>query len=91
MSFEFKAVFAKEEGVKLSQRVKLGLYESAKKGKYKSSIAPYGYKVNPYTRQLELDALTAPIVKKIFHLYLYKGWGMFKITNELMSRSIPHI
>lgn len=89
MSFELKAVFAKEEGLKLSQRVKLGLYESAKKGKYKASIAPYGYKVNPNTRQLELDENTAPIVKEIFYLYLNEGWGMFKITNELMKRNIP--
>jgi site-specific DNA recombinase len=89
MSFELKAVFAKEEGLKLSQRVKLGLYESAKKGKYKASIPPYGYKMNPYTRKLEKDKITALIVKEIFHLYLFEGWGMFKITNDLMSRDIP--
>lgn len=89
MSFELKAVFAKEESNKLSQRVKLGLYESAKMGKYKASIPPYGYKMNPYTRKLELDEITAPIVKEIFHLYLYEGWGMFKITNDFMSRGIP--
>ncbi|OIK08921.1 recombinase family protein [Bacillus sp. MUM 13] len=89
MSFELKAVFAKEEALKLSQRVKLGLYESAKRGKYKASIAPYGYKMNPYTRQLEIEEITAPTIKEIFHLYLYEGWGMFKITNDLMSRGIP--
>ncbi|WP_440705960.1 recombinase family protein [Heyndrickxia oleronia] len=89
ISFELKAVFAKEEAVKLSRRIKLGLQESAKKGRYKASTPPYGYKVNPYTRKLEPDDVTAPIVKEIFHLYLYEGWGMFKITNELMARSVP--
>ncbi len=89
MSFELKAVFAKEESVKLSQRVKLGLQERARQGKYKASVAPYGYKMNSYTQRLEIDDNTAPIVKEIFNFYLYKGWGMFKITNYLMSKGIP--
>jgi site-specific DNA recombinase len=36
MPFELKAVFAKEENLKLSHRIKLGLKERAKKGKYKA-------------------------------------------------------
>ncbi len=89
MPFKLKAVFAKEEYLKLSHRVKLGLKERAKQGKYKASVPPYGYKMNTHTNQLEVDEKTAPFVKEIFHLYLYKGWGMFKITNNFMSRGIP--
>lgn len=89
MPFELKAVFTKEENLKLSHRVKLGLKERAKQGKFKASVPPYGYKMNPHTNQLEVDEKTAPFVKEIFHLYLYKGWGMFKITNDFMSRGIP--
>lgn len=89
MPFELKAVFAKEESVKLAQRVKLGLQVRVKQGKYKASIPPYGYKMNPYTQRLEIDENTAPIVKEIFSLYLYQGWGMYKLTNHLMSKGIP--
>jgi len=89
MSFELKAVFAKEESHKLSQRIKLGLRESAKNGNYKASVPPYGYKANPDTRKLEINDITAPIVREIFHFYIYEGWGMQKITNNLMAKDIP--
>ncbi len=90
MPFELKAVFAKEETLKLSHRVKFGLKERAKQGKYKASVPPYGYKMNPHTNQLEVDEKTAPFVKEIFHLYLYKGWECLKLQMILCQGAYLH-
>ncbi|BDG33496.1 recombinase family protein [Parageobacillus thermoglucosidasius] len=89
LMFNLKAILAEEESAKLSERIKLGLIASAKQGKYKASLPPYGYKINPFTRKLEIDETTAPIVKEIFRLYLYEGWGMYKISNYLMRKGFP--
>lgn len=88
LMFNLKAVLAEEESAKISERVKLGLQSSAREGKFASSIPPYGYKINPTTKRLEIDEEFAPIVKKIFELYLYEGWGMSKIGNYLMKMKI---
>ncbi|WP_072177332.1 recombinase family protein [Bacillus amyloliquefaciens] len=44
--------------------------------------------MNPHTNQPEADEKTAPFLKEIFHFYLYKGSGMFKITNDFMLKGI---
>src|SRR5690606_16248898 len=54
LMFNLKAILAEEESAKLSERIKLGLIASAKQGKYKASLPPYGYKINPFTRKLEI-------------------------------------
>jgi site-specific DNA recombinase len=87
--FGLKAVLAEEESAKLSERIKLGLLSSAKQGKRRVSLPPYGYTFNPVTKRLEVDETTAPIVKEIFRLYLHEGWGMYKICNYLIRKGIP--
>lgn len=89
LMFNLKAILAEEENTKLSERIKLGLQASAKEGKRRVSLPPYGYRANPDTKQLEVDESAAPIVKEIFRLYLHEGWGMFKITNYLMKKQVP--
>jgi site-specific DNA recombinase len=88
LSFNLKAVLAEEESVKLSQRTKIGLQSRAKQGFYKASLPAYGYKLNPATKRLILDEVYAPIVRKIFDLYLYEDWGMFRIGNYLMEQGM---
>jgi site-specific DNA recombinase len=89
LMFNLKAILAEEENAKLSERIKLGKQSSAKQGKRRVSIPPYGYTVNPVTKRLEVDDKTASIVKEIFSLYLHEGWGMFKICNYLMRKGVP--
>lgn len=86
--FNLKAMLAEEESAKLSERTKLGQRERARKGDYKGSLPPYGYKIDPSTKQLVLDEVTAPIVKEIYRLYLHEGRGLFSIGNELMQRGV---
>lgn len=87
--FNLKAILAEEESSKMSERIKLALREKANQGEYKASQAPYGYSINPITKKLEVNEETATIVKEIFRLYLYEGWGMFKISNYLMKNGTP--
>jgi site-specific DNA recombinase len=89
LMFNLKAILAEEENAKLSERIKLGLQSSAKQGKRRVSLPPYGYTVNPVTKQLEVDETAASTVKEIFRLYLNEGWGMFKISNYLMRKGVP--
>lgn len=87
--FNLKAILAEEESSKMSERIKLALREKANQGEYKASQAPYGYTINPINKKLEVNEETAAIVKEIFRLYLYEGWGMFKISNYLMKIGTP--
>lgn len=87
--FNLKAILAEEESSKMSKRIKLALREKANQGEYKASQAPYGYSINPITKKLDVNEETAAIVKEIFRLYLYEGWGMFKISNYLMKNGTP--
>lgn len=86
LMFGIKALLAEEENAKLSLRIKYGLFSNAKQGKYKASLAPYGYKMDFETKRLVIDADTAEVVKEIFNLYLHKIWSMSKIGNYLMRR-----
>lgn len=89
LMFNLKAALAEEESAKLSERVKLGLQSVAREGRFASSIPPYGYKVNPITKKLEIDDVYAPYVRKIFDYYLHQGWGMSKIGNHFMRQKVP--
>ena len=88
LMFNLKAALAEEESAKLSERVKLGLQASARDGKVKCPLPPYGYKINPITKKLEIAEEYARIVKNIFDFYLHKGWGMSKIGNHLMRLKV---
>ncbi|WP_258961023.1 recombinase family protein [Paenibacillus aquistagni] len=89
LMFNLKAVLAEEESAKLSERIKIGLRASARQGVYKASLPAFGYKRDPLRKRLELDENFAPIVRKIFDLYLCKDWGMYKISNHLIDQGIP--
>ena len=88
LMFNLKAALAEEESAKLSERIKLGLQSSAREGKVKCSLPPYGYKINPITKSLEIDEEYAKVVKNIFDFYLHKCWGMAKIGNYLMRLKV---
>lgn len=88
LMFRLKAILAEEESRKLSDRIKIGRQTSARLGKYQASLVAYGYRRGE-NGQLVLDEQYSPIVREIFDLYLYKGWGWYKIASYLNSRKIP--
>lgn len=76
------AVFAQLEREQIKERMTLGKLGRAKSGKTSSwSRAPFGYRFNE-KRELELDPIQAPIVKKMFENYL-NGMSVTKIWKTL--------
>ena len=53
--------------VQISQNVKRAARGNALKNKSNGGYTLFGYKVNPITRQYELDEVTAPIAEEIFN------------------------
>ncbi|WP_217486723.1 MULTISPECIES: recombinase family protein [Cytobacillus] len=85
---------------KLSQQISVssraGIRESALKGNFTGSTAPYGYrkitkvdeKSKNKVKTLEVDDKKADIVRKIFNLYI-NGMGEKKIIEYLNHEEIP--
>ena len=66
----------------LSKETRKGLTSAAEQCLHTGGKAPYGYKVNPDTRLLEVDETTAPAVRKMFSLYS-EGFGTSDIIKWL--------
>lgn len=86
--FRLKAILAEEESRKLSARIKIGRQTGARLGKYQGSLTAFGYKRGD-DGKLALDEQYSPVAREIFDLYLYKGWGWYKIASHLNSKSVP--
>ena len=69
----------------LSQKVKRGMSITAQKGLFTGSIPPLGYKV--VDKKLVIDDDTAPVVKRIFEMYL-GGKTMVDIIRYLTESGI---
>ncbi|MGE8080044.1 recombinase family protein [Peribacillus loiseleuriae] len=85
--FGIHMLVAQQESEQTSQRSKFGLRERAKKGNFTGTFAPFGY--IKAGRKLEINPDTSPVVKEIFRLYLYEGWGLYKIGTYLTDKRVP--
>ena len=72
--------------VQLSQNVKRGLLESAKKHQMVGGYPPLGFRAAA-DKTYEIDPETAPIVREIFDMYA-KGSTEFEIISELNQRGL---
>lgn len=72
--------------LQLSQNVRRGLHETAKKCKWTGGKVPLGYQITT-DGDFEINPDTAPIVKKIFDLYV-AGKTMSEIIRELENDGI---
>lgn len=73
----------------ISKKVRSHLISMKKDGLFASSTAPYGYIKNPQDKhKLILDLEAAPIVKKIFDLYI-AGYGTKEIADLLTREKVP--
>ena len=69
LSISFKNIIHNYYIKDLSVKIKTGHRASAKQGNYIKTV-PFGYKRNKKTKRLEIDEETAPIVKRIFELFV---------------------
>jgi site-specific DNA recombinase len=68
---------AKHYSENLREEVKKGMREKAEQGLYPGR-APFGYKNNSATRNIEVDPQRAPILRKIFEMY---ASGQYSLTT----------
>lgn len=90
--FEFGLFMSRREYKTINRRLMRGRDSSASEGKYINSIAPYGYEKvkleNEKGFTLRPHSEEAPVVKKIFELFLnYNGTKV--IANYLNDHDIP--
>ena len=73
----------------ISKKVKSALYTRQKQGKFIGVKAPYGYKKDPNDKNhLIVDEKYAPVVRKIFKMYLEDGYGTHTIAKKLTEEKI---
>ena len=68
---------AKHYSENLREEVKKGMREKAEQGLYPGR-APFGYKNNSATRNIEVDPQRAPILRKVFEMY---ASGQYSLTT----------
>lgn len=71
----------------LSQKIRRGQTENALKAKNNGGGIPLGYVLNKETQNLEIDELTAPIVREIMERYA-SGESIAEIKDDLNNRGI---
>lgn len=79
------ALLAQEESARLSEKVKFGKNVTAKKGRVPSFV--FGYdKVDNYT--LTPNPMESEIVKRIFELFVNRGYGTARIATYLNDNMV---
>lgn len=89
--FEFGLFMSRREYKTITRRIQRGRLQSAKEGRFLSSVAPYGYdKVkikNDKGYTLSPNETEAEVVKLIYEMYI-SGNGMTVIANALDEKGI---
>ena len=81
----FKLSFNDYYSQDISNKIKAVKKRKQEKGEYQATYPPFGYKKDPNNKNhLIIDEVTAPIVKRIFNMYIngIKTAGIAKILNE---------
>ena len=79
--------YAEYYSAELSQKIRRGQTENAMKCKNNGCPAPLGYRVNQDSQKLEVDPLTAPIVREIYTRYASEE-RMCDIQSALNERGL---
>jgi site-specific DNA recombinase len=78
------AALAQWERENLGERVRVGLEEKVRQGKYSAHVKPFGYDLDTSKGELTIIPEEAKIVKRIFKWYL-EGKSTYKIANDLIG------
>lgn len=85
----FKNVFNDWYAREASAKVRASLRTLKSQGKFLGSLPPYGYRIDPQDRyHLLPDPQTAPVVRRIFRLFL-AGQSLTGIAEQLDREGIP--
>lgn len=84
----FKAIINDMYSKDISRKIRSVFDMKRREGKFIGAFAPYGYKKNPKDKgELIIDIEVAPIVKRIFDMYL-SGEGLTAIARGLNKENI---
>ena len=72
--------------LQLSQNIKRGNREAAKKGQFTGGRVPLGYKLSP-EHKFVIDPDSAPIVRRIYSMYA-EGWTITEIISQLNKEGL---
>ncbi len=84
MQFALLAALAEQTSHTISAETRKGLIAAAMNGLHNGGRPPYGFKVCPDTKLLEIDETTAPAVRQMFRLYA-DDYSMNQIIDWLKS------
>ena len=74
----------------ISVKIKASLLNLQKQGCYLGNKAPYGYKRDPNDKHhLVIDERYAPIIRRIFNMYVDEGIGCHTIAKIFTAEKIP--
>ncbi len=80
-------VFAEFEHATIVDRITAGIERRAKEGRWYSGCPPFGYTLTDV--QLAPDPITAPVVRRIYKLYVEDRLGTIAIAQQLRSEHAP--
>lgn len=88
LTLNLLVTLAKQEMEIKKKRFSRGKKRLADEGKYNGGAIPYGYKINPETKKIEIDEDgEAKIVREIFDMYEH-GYSQMGIAKELFARGV---
>jgi site-specific DNA recombinase len=83
MMVQMLGVFAEFEREMIVERTQMGLARKAARGEWTGGTPPFGYGYDRARRLLVPDKAQAPVVSRIFDLYVHRGMGSAVISNLL--------
>jgi len=83
------STFAEWERNTFMERSRDGVRKAVEKGIYSGGIVAYGYRLNPDTKQLEIEEREAKVVADIFHWLVNEGLTCYSIAQRLNAFAVP--
>lgn len=90
MNVSFQSMTNENHCRETSIKVRGTLNQKREKGQFIGAFAPYGYLKDPDNRHsFIVNPDTAPVVKDIFHCFVYEGMSKQAIAKKLVHSGIP--
>jgi len=83
------STFAEWERNTFIERSRDGMRKAIEKGQYSGGIVAYGYRLNPDTKQLEIDEQEAKVVRDMFSWLINDKMSCYTIAQMLNALVIP--
>ena len=83
------STFAEWERNTFIERSRDGVRKAVEKGIYAGGIVAYGYRLNPDTKQLEIEEQEAKIARDMFHWLVNDRMTCYSIAQRLNALGIP--